>query len=74
MGLNLDLVKMFGLPNMAVCPKCRNKTPTWLDDCDIECGNPFPEPGRFSFLMQCQICEHEWTYKGTLTFKEDSAP
>jgi len=71
MGLNLDLAEMLGLPEEVTCPKCRRKTPSYLDDYDIECGNPFPEPGRFSFSMYCQHCDHEWQFTGTVTCKED---
>jgi NAD-dependent SIR2 family protein deacetylase len=71
MGLNINLVEMLGLPEEVACPKCHNKAPTRFDDYDIDCGNPFPEPGKVSLHMYCQACEHEWYFEGRLTFTLD---
>lgn len=70
MGLNLDLTAMLGLPEKVTCPKCHNETPSQFDDYDIECGNPFPEPGLFSLSCYCQICEYNWKFEGRLKFEQ----
>lgn len=65
MGLNVDLTKMFGIRNMAKCPKCGFETEQWFTDYDIECGNPNPKPGQWSLMCCCEKCEHEfkWNFK-----------
>ncbi len=70
MGLNLDLVSMLGLPEKVTCPKCHSEAPSQFDDYDIECGNPFPQPGRLSLSCYCYICEHCWRFEKKLELKD----
>lgn len=72
MGNNVNLCSMMGLPDMITCPKCHNQGSSDFDDYDIDCGNPFPEPGLVSLSAYCPVCEHEWKFEGRVTFKQTS--
>jgi hypothetical protein len=72
MGNNVNLCAMMGLPDALLCPACHGQTPSDFDDYDIDCGNPFPEPGQVSLSSQCRVCGYAWKYEGRLTFKQTS--
>ena len=38
MGHNIDLKTLLGLPDYVRCPKCKEKTKTWFNEYDIDCG------------------------------------
>jgi transcriptional regulator NrdR family protein len=59
MGLNLDLVCMFGLPTHANCPHCRVKNSLHFDDYDVECNAP--QDGEVIRTTECSSCEKEFT-------------
>lgn len=62
MGLNVDLVKMLGVPSIIICKKCNNSFDSQFDDYDIECGDPNPVPGFWQLSCYCPICEHTFKY------------
>ncbi len=66
MGLQVDLVEMFGLINKRVCPNCFKQVESRLDDFDIE-GNS-PRKGEWEFSFYCGECEHEWNEKYKVNF------
>jgi len=71
MGLNLNLVKMMGLPKKVSCSHCRKKTRTGFDDYDIECHDMSSgKPGRLLFKVYCEHCEASITVVGKLTVDE----
>jgi len=61
---------MYNLPEELECPKCRNHTPQYLDEYDIDCGETFEGNGVVSLSCYCGICEHEWKYRFKVTIKE----
>lgn len=70
MGNNLDLIKMFGLPEKVRCPRCKNYHKSWFDDYDIECGEPNPEKGIWNLNCQCEICGLEYDYSFKVKIEE----
>jgi len=71
MGLNLNLVKMMGLPKKVTCPYCDKKTKTGFEDYDIECHDMASgKPGRLYFMAYCDHCEFAVTVVGKLTVDE----
>jgi hypothetical protein len=64
MGNNLNLIQMFGVPKEIKCSFCNQRTLTYFDDYDIECGDPNPSPGTWNLTYQCEHCEHD----GLFTF------
>jgi hypothetical protein len=71
MGLNLDLVKMMGLPKKVKCPRCGKKTRTGFDDYDIECNDMASgKPGKLVFAVYCEHCESSSVVLGTVTVDE----
>jgi len=42
---------------------------SYFDDCDIECGNPNPEPGAWRLDCYCMECQHEWTLEFRVVLK-----
>ncbi len=56
MGLNVDLVQMFGLPKRIECPHCHKKIDPGFDCFDIECYEP--KKGVVEFTgHECPHCE-----------------
>ena len=53
---------LLNLPVMVECPRCGQDTPSYLNDYDIECGDPNPHPGVLELDIRCQECDHEWTW------------
>ena len=70
MGLNINLAKMLGLESTIHCPKCKKRTNGYLDDFDLECGDPNPEDGKWKLDFYCVHCDHEWTQKYQVTAKK----
>jgi hypothetical protein len=61
---------MMELPDKVTCPKCHNQSPSYFDDYDIDCGEPFPEPGTVSLYAQCPVCDHDWKFEGRVKFEQ----
>jgi hypothetical protein len=60
MGLQVDLVQMFGpkyVPAKFKCVKCSKTFETLFSDFDLECGNPNPAPGRWVLPLCCPYCD-----------------
>ncbi len=60
MGLQLNLCKMLGVPDVVDCPKCGKEIRTRFEDYDFECGNPNPNMGEWVLDVYCSECEHEF--------------
>lgn len=60
MGLQINLVKLLGLPDAVICPRCKKNIPTCLDDYDIEMDNFNPSPATIKVFQACLICDHSW--------------
>ena len=60
MGLNVNLVKMLGVPEKSRCPNCKKLFKNRFDDYYIECGNPNPRVGKWVLDCYCPECEHEF--------------
>ena len=69
MGLNIDLVKMLGLPEDINCTHCDAIVPTGFNDFDIEAGSPSPSPGVLELEVYCDHCNQEFalTFNVTVT-------
>ena len=63
MGHNIDLKWLLGLPDYVRCPKCKEKTKTWFDEYDIDCGEPQAKNGFMTLDIQCDHCEKEIEFK-----------
>jgi len=65
MGNNCDLIKMLGIkPEDIKCPICNNTEHKWkwyLDDYDIECGDPNPEEGVWELSFNCHNCDNDFS-------------
>lgn len=73
MGNNLNLCDMLGLPKTFECPRCHNVVESYHDDFDVDCGNPNPAPGVWSFDRWCPVCDHRWVAEYTVELKEKKA-
>lgn len=71
MGLQRDLCRDFKAPKTLKCPKCSKKTTTLFNDYDIECGEPFPKPGKIELTAYCQHCEAEILWRATIQAEPD---
>lgn len=58
MGLQVNMCKMFNLPDVVQCPKCRKKVITMLGDFDFEAYEP--KDGKLEYIQYCEECEHEF--------------
>ena len=66
MGLNLDLVRMLGVPKTLLCPQCGKDVETTFDDYDVECGAPNKRSGEWSLRVHCHECEHDFEHEFNL--------
>ena len=71
MGHNIDLQNLMGLPEYVRCPKCKEKTKTWFDEYDIDCGEPQAKEGVMHLDVQCAHCEENFEY--TVEVKPNSS-
>jgi hypothetical protein len=62
MGHNVDLKTLLGLPEYHRCPICKELTPTYFDEYDIDCGDLHPKDGKLWLDIQCVHCHIDFRY------------
>lgn len=62
MGHNIDLQWLMGLPEFYRCPLCKEMTPTYFEEYDIDCGSPEAKAGQMWLDVQCRHCQHDFRF------------
>jgi hypothetical protein len=57
MGLNVNLVKMLGLPTHVTCPHCNKSIVSFFEDFDLECFEISP---RCELSFHCLNCGEDF--------------